>query len=316
MKQKIAEITMGDELPNMKELIDYIIMRIYPDASDAKRATAREQAENKTHDELLEIYRQLKSQEEAEKRWMEEDLRISLEENLPFNKTGCEADFARWAVKAHWTPEEAAALLFGRDPKSMNWKTVQSYVSAYPSADMLDDAFDRIKRAVDCAQLVQPISPVSFLGWAKNNGFGAPSELESLVFGAEQKRLDWESRLLDLESKLAVAKSEISKNKKLIDEVLSERDGLLAEVKDLRKREIDVFSNPKERTTVYKIIVGALYCGWKYDPNIRDNKGKLAEFIGDLNSAGIKVGIDTAREKLREAAQHIHFTGPPRNLES
>jgi hypothetical protein len=140
------------------------------------------------------------------------------EETLEFNRPECAANFALWAKKAHWTLEEAAALLIGRSPELVKWETVRPYVRRSIVAEQFAEIFDRAGRAVDCALLALPVSPSAFLAWAKNEEFDVPVDLEKCVRERGQSFSDWQSRLSHLEIQLAKTSAELSETKKITDQ--------------------------------------------------------------------------------------------------
>ncbi len=324
MNKNIDEVTM--DCGGAEDLIDYIVSRAHPNTvalefarlDEGRRQslaieveTFRTQLRTKTEDELRGIYRREKLREEREQREMDETDRMLLEETFEFNRPECAANFALWAKKAHWTLEEAAALLIGRSPEVVKWETVRPYVRRSIVAGEFAEIFDRATRAGDCAQLVPPISPGAFLAWAKNEGFDVPADLENCVRERGKAISDWQSTLSHLETQLAETSAELSEKKKIADQLSVENEQLKGERDALQRKLSEDFSNEKERTSVYKLMVGAAYVCWKFNPHERDQEGLLKDIIKDLEGvAGIKIDKGTARKWMKNAADHIDFFPP------
>jgi hypothetical protein len=312
MNNNIVEVTIDC---GVDELIDYIVSRAYPNAVASEFASLdegrrqslaieieilRTKLRAKTVEEIRAIYRREKRREERQQRDMDESDERSFEETLEFNRPeSCEVNSERWAKKPYWTPEEGAALLIGRSPELVKWESVRPYVHRSMVAEKFAEILDWASRAVECGLLGPYISPGAFLAMAKNEGFDVPADLEKFVRERGGLISDWKSRLSDLETQLAETSAKLSEEKKLADQFAL-------------KRELpEDFSNAKERTSAYRLLVGAVYAGWKFDPTRRDNDRIFNEILNDLKEiAEIKIDKGTARNLLKKAADHIDFHPP------
>jgi len=321
MNENIFEVTMDD--CGAENLIAYIVGRAYPDAfaclNDERQRQFANEAESfrrklrtKTEKELRTIYRCAKREEEREQRQSDEYDQWSFEETLEFNRPeSCEVNSARWAKKPFWTPEEGAALLMGRSPELVKWESVSPYVRRSIVAEQFAEILDLTRRAVECGLLERYISPGAYLAWAKNEGFDVPPVLEKCVREHGKAISDWQSRLSDLETQLAETSAELSEKKKIADQLSAENEQVKGEKDALQRKLSEDFSNEKERSSVYKLMVGAAYVCWKYNPCVRDSEGILKIIIKDLEDvAGIKIDKGTAQKWLKNAANHIDFFPP------
>jgi hypothetical protein len=244
---------------------------------------------------------------------MYENDKAVLMDALEFNRPELAANFALWAKKAHWTLDEGAALLLGRSPELVTMEMVRPYVGLSIIAGEFAEIVDRASRAVDCGQLARPVSPVAFLAWAKNDDFDVPADLERCVRERGEFIADWQSRLNHLELQLAQTSAELSEKTTSAAQLSLENEQLKRERDALQKKISEEFTNPKERTSVYRLLVGTVYAVWKFNPTHRDNEGILGQILNKLeNDAGLRVDRGTARAALERAAIHIDFIPPAR----
>jgi hypothetical protein len=164
---------------------------------------------------------------------------------------------------------------------------------------------------VDCGQLARPVSPVAFLSWAKNNGFDVPADLERCVRERGEFIADWPSRLGQLELQLAEMSSELSATKAVANQLAADNERLKEERDTFQRKVSEEFTNPKERTSVYRLMVGMVYAVWRFNPINRDNEGSLGLILNKIETdAGLKIDRGTARKRLADAAAHIDFIPP------
>ena len=95
------------------------------------------------------------------------------------NQPGSDADFDHWSKAAHWTLDEALSLSFGKAPEHVTWERVKKYVGVSPFAFQYGRRRDLALRAVQWAQLYDPVLPGIFLAWARRNGLLLPENLEA-----------------------------------------------------------------------------------------------------------------------------------------
>ena len=104
----------------------------------------------------------------------------------------------------YWTLDEAVALSFGKNPKIISWTgliTTAAYTS--PFIEEFNKTKELALRAVKWSKLYDPVMPVLFLTWAKENGIPFPPELAKKIHNISKNLLDWDKRYNDLLDKSA-----------------------------------------------------------------------------------------------------------------
>ena len=189
------------------------------------------------------------------------------------------ADYSYWSRVAHLTPEEAAALAFGFDPRIVHWNNLEG--RDHPFVKIFADRVRVIRRAQEIGELLERIRPVEFIEWAKKKGIDFPSEFESAVQLRGNGFRDWQADYAQL---------------------VEERDALAAEVQRLREK--TSLSKPllqSEREAMLKIIAAMAVKGYSY---VADGNSKVPQEITD-DAAGIGIAVDvkTVRKYLQVAAR-------------
>ncbi len=86
-----------------------------------------------------------------------------------FNRPSAVADYEKWLkTKKVWTPEEATALSFGKEPEVVNVQSLSEYKSVVGSLfrDKFVDRLDEVERATAAKELSTPVRPSEFVNWA------------------------------------------------------------------------------------------------------------------------------------------------------
>jgi hypothetical protein len=76
-------------------------------------------------------------------------------------------DFLVWSKAPYWTIDEATALSLGKNPKLVNWLTIQPHLEVSDFARQYAILRDAIKRAIQIKALKKMVEPYAFIGWAK-----------------------------------------------------------------------------------------------------------------------------------------------------
>lgn len=259
---------------------------------------------------LLDEERKKEAAEAAERLREEEASRF-------FNRPDAQADFTHWSKAAYWTLEEAIALSFGRDPRRVNWKSIESHAGVSPFVRLYRDLRDLAHRAKVMGQLYDPVAPGFFLAWASRTGASIDPHLVECVIANGGIIDDWKT-LFDAEKKAHQATIEnfrqehertISWAKEQHARALEIGKAAAAE-RDMRIRELEgqlyeLLEKPnrglstRERTSMIKLIIGMAIRGFGYDPAASRNKA-IPEIAGDLDELGIGLDEDTIRKFLNE----------------
>ena len=205
--------------------------------------------------------------------------------NHPLNHSDADADFEWWTKCPYWTLDEAVALLFGKNPKIVNWESVnKADVRFVPFVAEYKKITELAERCKNFGELSDQTPPSIFVAWSKKMKLEVPSEL---IEHFETHLVDWES---------------LCKQLTLKNESLREQVGQLNE--SVKKDEL----SPKEKRTMMKLILGMAIDKYAYNPLARQN-GATGENSSSISSAletrGYKVDSDTIRNILKEAKSKI-----------
>jgi len=136
--------------------------------------------------------------------------------NLFFNRASANADFAFWAKMAIWTLDEAISLSLGKDPRVVNWDSVNGGGEQYAPAALIKSPFPKyyaqrrelVRRALSVRDLVDPIRPEAFLVWAQSTFDPVPTELVEQVRARGKHMADMHAlsiRVAELEAQLTAS---------------------------------------------------------------------------------------------------------------
>ena len=132
---------------------------------------------------------------DAEKKKLAEELKAQAqkkEDQQFFNQPHACADFEHWSKAAHWTLDEAVALSFGKAPEYVNWTALQPFLKVSQFALRYARLRDLAQRAMVWKKLYDPVLPMIFLGWAKDNDIEFPVALAEKVHARRGSLTDWQ----------------------------------------------------------------------------------------------------------------------------
>ncbi|MER8460323.1 hypothetical protein NKH24_30380 [Mesorhizobium sp. M1300] len=256
------------------------------------------------------------------------------ESQRSFNQPGASADFDYWAKMSTWSIDEAISLSFGKNPKCINWKHIQSIENISPFAAEYAAKRELATRAIAMGQLWESTIPAGFLAWAERMRVSVPAELVAAVKGLGIQIADWKTlyeqaievaesaqasvteKHSALMSAMADHSQSISKLSKDYSGLLAQRDQLirlkadriesltarLAEMETTQSAAREKSLGARERESLLKLVIGMAIKGYSFDPkNGRTTTAK--EISGDLALIGMAMDEDTVRKYLAEAKQ-------------
>jgi hypothetical protein len=107
------------------------------------------------------------------------------------NQGSASVDYEYWSKMAYWKLDEAIALAFGITPEDFSMEEASLYAQESLRADEIVRVHNLAQRAKDWQQLSDPVSPESFLAWAKRKEINIPPELVRLVDVRSSSVMDW-----------------------------------------------------------------------------------------------------------------------------
>lgn len=196
-------------------------------AYQKKREAYRKELRAKPPEEL----RTLCEQEQEKERHEIQAKAERDEQQRFFNQSNAKADFTHWSKIDFWTLDEAVALSFGKDPKVVNWESVQKYTDRSPFAAEYGRVLELALRAKGSKRIYDQVLSSSFLAWARRTGIEVRSELVEQVEargiviadGKElQAKYDKLKKQTDADTAVAEMLSEVQNG--TISKLIKERD--------------------------------------------------------------------------------------------
>lgn len=195
------------------ELVEFLSLRMYPEK--LTMAAQSEIVSGARKDEAL-TYLQNALEYETELRELNPDALLALIEDERdkdkqaeleeaakleterfFNKPTARAYYRSWVERNHWTLDEATALILGKDPKVVNWNSIDPLVHKSAFARRYESLRRQFLRARFDGMLFEPLVPADFLRYAKSIGFALPIELDTLLQSNDEDRVRSQQRALD-----------------------------------------------------------------------------------------------------------------------
>ncbi len=229
----MSEIVSHPE-PNARtdELIEFLSLRMYPEkltmaaqseiVSGARKdeALAYLQSVLEYEEELRALNSEallaLIADEHDKDRQAEMEQAAKLESERFFNKPTARAYYRSWVERNHWTLDEATALILGKDPKVVNWDSIDPIVHKSAFARRYESLRRQFLRARFDGMLFEPLVPADFLRYAKSIGFALPIELDRLLQSDDEQRARSQQRALD--------EIQLAKLRKAIEEAAAPRE--------------------------------------------------------------------------------------------
>ena len=256
--------------------IEYLVSRRYPianaraagsinvDKPDApsneiniRRAQAidnfRKVLSSKTPTQIAELAKAEKKKAQAE-----------IEEQRFYNRPSARADFDHYCKAAYWTLDECVALSFGKNPKQVNWKTVQPCIWTSPFAQAYEKLRDLTSRAKGAGQLFDPVGPSIYLVWAKEHKIALCDELVSQAMNSGLSLKSWndlfEQQKAQSEAVLQKRNMEVEELKGALRDARSESEALrqnqAANQANSHTNDSDKRLGTKERDSLLKLVMG------------------------------------------------------------
>ena len=245
-------------------------------------------------EEFKVIIKQEQDKEKEEKR-----LRLEKGEREAFyNDSSSNADFNYWAKADCWELDEAVALSLGKNPKIVNWGSINTYINYSPFAQKYLQIRDLCIRAKAVGKLDDRFSPEKFIRWAQEKDLDLPKELINNVKTNADLNLSIQSESAD--------PTISSASKKIIRDQDNKIAKLTKEIQALKKslKKAERSLSTRERNTILRILVGMAKNYYGYDSEVKRSK-VLKEIIGDLELQSLEVDIGTLRKWLKIANEII-----------
>jgi hypothetical protein len=233
-----------------------------------------------------------------------------------FHQPRATADFEHWSKAAYWTLEEAIALAMGMAPEFVNSTTIRTYPKVSPFVRRYTRLMDLAKRAITCQKLFDPVLPIIFVNWAKENDIEFPAALAEKIITRSGTLIDWKDEFEKLKNqydehiadwpRVVEERSELLQNSlqtiELLKSKLTENQAELAAKSESVVPEKQ--QSPREREGMLKVIYAMAVEGYGYEPSSR-RSNLVPEIIRDLELQGLSLSDDTVRRYIKEACDHL-----------
>ncbi len=226
-----------------------------------------------------------------------------------YNQPSANADFEHWSKAAHWTLDEAIALSFGKCPERVSWSKISPYSHNSPFVLRYSRIRDLAHRAAQWEKLFDPVLPVIFVRWAKENDIEFPDVLADKVRARGGNLVDWKSRYQELEILVKESEANWQSVSKEINEAIAgyraEIETLKTELAQRRAASSAPAEKPqstREREGMLKVIYGMAVAGYGYDQS-KERSPVVPEIIKDLELHGLSLSDDTVRRYIKTACE-------------
>ncbi len=142
----------------------------------------------------------------------------------PFNKFGTDADYEHYGRCAFLTVDEAVALSLGKDPRYVDWSTVEPYLGNSLFAQRYADLLDLVDRAIIWDELPERFSPLQFLTWAHQYKVVVPDGFISCTFDRGEPIKYWHDLCAEIQSELEATLSVLEAHREALESVELERE--------------------------------------------------------------------------------------------
>jgi hypothetical protein len=243
-----------------------------------------------------------------------------------FSQPHADADFDHWSKAEHWTLDEAIALSFGKAPEAVNWKRIESFIQISHFAKQYQRRRDLAQRAAAWKKLYDPVLPLLFLKWAKDNEIDVPAGLVEKVEARKGSLVDWKKEFEqqkaayeELNALYDKFRSQYDKHvadwKKLVGQRSEQLAAAMSRIADLEAELALIKNTPPaaepakpqsmiERQNMLKAIYGMAVKGYSYKPDDKRST-VVTEIVGDLALVGLPISDDTIRRYLKEARENL-----------
>ena len=109
----------------------------------------------------------------------------AISEGWFFDQPDAQADLEHWSRAEYWTPDEAVAVSFGKNPSVVNANTLKSYLEKASFANEYYLRRDLVDRAIQSGRLPREMPPADFVAWLQERSIPVPRELADCLSAIE-----------------------------------------------------------------------------------------------------------------------------------
>jgi hypothetical protein len=236
------------------------------------------------------------------------------EEARFFHHPTAAADFEHWSKAAHWSLEEALALAFGKAPELVSWSTIHRYQQVSPFVFRYARLRDLAQRAMAWQKLFDPVLPIIFVNWAKENDIDFPADLAEKVIGRSSNSMDWKALFEQLKKQsdehIADWRRIVEERNDLLETSIQNCNALNSALEQCKAELASKSDRPlpekpqssREREGMLKVIYAMAVGGYGYVPTAGRSK-LVPEILKDLELQGLSLSDDTVRRYITAACE-------------
>lgn len=219
-----------------------------------------------------------------------------------FTNNSYELDRIYWLRLAWWSLEEAVAISLGRDPRYVNWLTVEKYTNASEHAYQYALRRETIFRAKDAGHLLDPTLAGHFLTWVLRVNLPCsvdhyelpphtPLYMPSLEPGVQPDPMQTDPNLMSLLSETQARNEELKATNQQLERELTAAQ---------ERREVSA----PARSALMKLVYAMAKEKYGYNPNA-SRSSTTSKIRDDLNFVGLDMDPKRIREYLEMAAKEV-----------
>jgi hypothetical protein len=227
------------------------------------------------------------------------------EKNRFFHDRSARADYRHWIGRETWTVDQATALLLGKNPDVVDWRSINPLVYKSPFAQRYEMLRKDIAAARQAGQIRPPDSPTGFIRYAKAAGFVLPADLQSVLVARQNPQEPAAPEADDRnDSGLTTFRQLIEQNRKRPS---AEPEAAPPEAAPA-PAERAIAAMRQEREVLLRMLGAIALSRYGFKPD-KDDTTVTRAIVADLRKGGFPVNVASAHKLIGEAARWVMKQG-------
>lgn len=272
------------------KMIDYLISQRHPELMKSRKASDKSFVQNlrEEFEELWDV--QVMTMCQGEK--MREELHRKRYIEALFIWDNPEYETYQWSIMAQWSIKEANLLAFDKNPEDIFLDDTDIPITTilydHPDIGLFREYEKIVERAVKQGILTDPVVPIDYVKWVKQNTIRFPKDLAELVY-KHSDETDWKAK-----------HEELAEQHKKLEKKYSKLETQLQEA----QLETKPSALKNQQKSLLRIILGIALEKYDYKPGKTKNAA-TKQIVNDLQLHGIKVSQDTVKKYLDLAQEEL-----------
>lgn len=218
-----------------------------------------------------------------------------------FHDRSARADYQNWIRRETWTVDEATALLLGKNPEIVDWRSINPLVYKSSFAKRYEMLRKHLKAAREAGRIRPADTPAGFIRHAKAIGFVLPADLQSLLVARQASPEPAAAAAPDTNRDNGVTTF-----RQLIEQNRNETPAEPEIAPSAAEQTIAAMR--QEREVLLKMLGAIAVARYRFDPG-RDDMSATEEIVSDLRKGGFPVNAKSAHKLIGEAARWVAKAG-------